>query len=55
MTRQYPDQDTPARFLARVASAARAASFKSAGRQLVRSIAAGRIPAWEGRFIPYPL
>ena len=34
MTRQYPDQDTPARFLARVASAARAASFKSASRQM---------------------
>jgi hypothetical protein len=30
MTRQYPDQDTRARLHARVASAARAASFKSA-------------------------
>jgi|GEM_PF-1732166 hypothetical protein len=30
MTRPYPDQDTPARFLARVASAARAASFEVA-------------------------
>jgi hypothetical protein len=34
MTRQYPNQHTPARFLARAASAARAASFKSACRKL---------------------
>jgi len=34
MTRQYPDQYTPARFLPRAASAARAASFKSAYREL---------------------
>jgi len=34
MTRRYPDQDTPAHLHARAASAARAASFKSASRQM---------------------
>jgi hypothetical protein len=56
MTRQYPDQYIPAHFLARAASAARAASFKSLFKrlrdlnppvELIRETVAGAMTADE--------